>query len=101
MKGVRYWEYNVWKPDFLGKFTDTFGLFFDLKEYEKKKQTAMKSLGSESKAILGCIKVACIGPITADTAAAAGLVVAITANDYTAQGLVEALEAHFAQETTP
>jgi len=47
MKGVKYWEYNVWKPDFIGDFPDTFGLFFDKKEYELKKSTAMKRLGRD------------------------------------------------------
>lgn len=40
--------------------------------------------------------VACIGPITADTARELGLHVDIVAGEYTVNGLVEALVAHFA-----
>lgn len=44
MKGNKYWEYNIWKPDFFGRFTDTFGYFFDVDEYNKKKNKAMVTL---------------------------------------------------------
>lgn len=47
MKGVKYWEYNVWKPDFIGPFTNTFGLFFNIQKYEEKKRIAMKRLGQD------------------------------------------------------
>jgi uroporphyrinogen III methyltransferase / synthase len=40
--------------------------------------------------------VACIGPIAAQAASEAGLCVAVVAGSYTAEGLIEALEAHFA-----
>ena len=40
--------------------------------------------------------VACIGPIAAEAAREAGLRVAAVATSYTAEGLIEALEAHFA-----
>jgi uroporphyrinogen III methyltransferase/synthase len=40
--------------------------------------------------------IACIGPITADTARELGLHVDITAAEYTVEGLVEALKDHFA-----
>ena len=39
--------------------------------------------------------VACIGPITADTARKLGLEVAVEASEHTAEGLVEALESYF------
>jgi len=44
---------------------------------------------------LSRLKVACIGPITAETARAAGLRVDVTANDFTVAGLLEALRRHF------
>ncbi len=49
-KGIKYWSYGVWKPDFIGQFTDTYGLFFDKDEYEKKKDSAMQSLSSDVRA---------------------------------------------------
>ena len=45
---------------------------------------------------LSYLTVACIGPITADTARNAGLQVDVVAEEYTVTGLVAALEAHFA-----
>jgi uroporphyrinogen III methyltransferase/synthase len=42
--------------------------------------------------ILGDPIVACIGPITAETAREVGLQVDVEAKDYTVQGLVEALK---------
>jgi uroporphyrinogen III methyltransferase/synthase len=44
------------------------------------------------------IVVACIGPITADTARELGLSVQIVANEYTIAGLVEALTAYYIKE---
>jgi uroporphyrinogen III methyltransferase/synthase len=41
--------------------------------------------------------VACIGPVTAQTARSAGLHVDVVANDSTSEGLAEALAAHVAQ----
>lgn len=41
--GKKYWEYNV-KGDFNGGFTNTFGLFFDENEYNKKKDIATENL---------------------------------------------------------
>ncbi|MCI0814210.1 MAG: uroporphyrinogen-III synthase, partial [Chloroflexi bacterium] len=38
--------------------------------------------------------IACIGPITADTARENGLTVDVMASEYTVEGLVEALAAH-------
>lgn len=48
---------------------------------------------------LGGVKIACIGPVTADTAANAGLTVDVLANDSTVGDLVEAIEHHYSQET--
>ena len=44
------------------------------------------------------IKIACIGPITAQAAIEAGLKVDILATEYTVEGLVKALENHFDKE---
>lgn len=41
------------------------------------------------------VRIACIGPITANTAREMGLRVDVVANNYTAAGLVEALEGYF------
>ena len=44
--------------------------------------------------------IACIGPITAAAARDAGLTVDVEASEYTIEGLVEAVAAHFAMETS-
>lgn len=41
-KGAKYWDYYSQKPDFLGDFTNTEGLFFDMDQYEKKKDKAIE-----------------------------------------------------------
>jgi uroporphyrinogen III methyltransferase/synthase len=46
--------------------------------------------------LLENVTVACLGPITAATAAELGLHVAVTPDEYTIEGLVEALVDHFA-----
>ncbi|MCL4425497.1 MAG: uroporphyrinogen-III C-methyltransferase [Firmicutes bacterium] len=51
----------------------------------------LKLLGSGGKELLQGIKVACIGPVTADTARENGLPVAVVAKEYTIEGLVQAL----------
>ncbi|MGE5576256.1 MAG: uroporphyrinogen-III C-methyltransferase [Syntrophothermus sp.] len=57
----------------------------------------VKLMGVEDIAgLLQTVTVACIGPITADTARELGLHVDIMAGEYTINGLVEALAAHFA-----
>jgi uroporphyrinogen-III synthase len=55
-------------------------------------------LGSRALELLQGAVIACIGPITAQTARSRGLRVAVTANVYTMEGLVAALLAYF-QET--
>ncbi len=51
------------------------------------------------KASLARAAIACIGPITAQAARVLGLTVAVQAEVYTMDGLVEALEAHFEKKT--
>lgn len=59
----------------------------------------MSLLENQNKAeILEGLKIACIGPITADTATKLGLNVDVMALDYTIDGLVEALINHFNAE---
>jgi uroporphyrinogen-III synthase len=46
---------------------------------------------------LGTVVVACIGPVTAQTAGELGLTVAVEPEEYTIPALVEALGAYFAE----
>jgi uroporphyrinogen III methyltransferase/synthase len=57
-------------------------------------QRLVEGLGDA--ALLRDVVVAAIGPITADAARALGLPAQVVASEYTAPGLVRALEAHFA-----
>jgi uroporphyrinogen III methyltransferase/synthase len=52
------------------------------------------ALGEHADVVRGFV-VACIGPVTADAVRALGWPVHVTARDYTARGLVEALRAHY------
>jgi uroporphyrinogen III methyltransferase/synthase len=52
-------------------------------------------------AIAGRVAVACIGPVTADEARAAGLPVDVLAREATIPSLADALEAHFAPSAHP
>jgi uroporphyrinogen III methyltransferase/synthase len=54
-------------------------------------------LGSDAKALLSRVTLASIGPITTKTALDHGLRVAVTASEYTIEGLLDALEAHFSK----
>lgn len=54
-------------------------------------------LGSEAPALLGDVVIASIGPITSETARSRGLRVDVEATEYTVDGLLDALEAHFAR----
>ncbi len=56
----------------------------------------VEGLGSEATALLSSVCLAAIGPITAQTLCDLGLPPQVIADEYTAQGLVEALVAHFA-----
>jgi uroporphyrinogen III methyltransferase/synthase len=57
-------------------------------------------LGPDASDLLRRTKVGCIGPITADTAAGAGLDVAIQPAAYTVPAFAEAILQHFATTTT-
>ena len=54
------------------------------------------ALGDDAAALLAHTVVACIGPVTAETARACGLEPRVVARAYTIEGLVAALEAFFA-----
>lgn len=55
-------------------------------------------LGAEARTIVDNALIACIGPITAQTARELGLRVDLVAEEYTARGLIAALAKHFAAE---
>ena len=46
--GKKFWEYNV-KSDFNGNFTNTFGLFFDRDEYERRKDEATQKITHDNR----------------------------------------------------
>jgi uroporphyrinogen-III synthase len=50
--------------------------------------------------LLADVVVACIGPITAQTAREAGLNVALVSDTHTVDGLVDALQDHFRESIT-
>jgi len=61
----------------------------------------IKMIGKEHlSTIANTCQIACIGPITADTAAKAGLTPTIVAEEYTIAGLVDSLTAIWGGETT-
>lgn len=64
-------------------------------------QHTLNALGSEGHGLLRGLTLASIGPITTQTAIDLGLDVQITAEEYTIEGLVAAIHAHFAQAQTP
>ena len=51
--------------------------------------------GDELEALLKRTKVACMGPVTADTARRLGMRVDIIAGEYTTRGLAQAVASHF------
>jgi uroporphyrinogen-III synthase len=55
------------------------------------------ALGESAADLLSGTVVACIGPVTAETARERGLRVDVTAQEYTLAGLLDALERHFAR----
>ncbi len=57
----------------------------------------MELIGEELKPQLAKVAVACIGPVTAQTAEQAGLKVDVMAEEYTVDGLIAALEKHFSR----
>ena len=60
--------------------------------------TNLLSLIGGEQEVLERVTVACIGPVTAATAAKAGLKVDIVAHEHTIPGLVEALEEYFQRD---
>lgn len=58
--------------------------------------SVLELLGADAAELLARVTVASIGPITTKTALARGLNVAVTAERYTVDGLLDALERHFA-----
>jgi uroporphyrinogen III methyltransferase/synthase len=60
----------------------------------------VEMLGPDAPALLSRVALASIGPITSATAARHGLEVAVTAETYTVEGLLDALEKHYATELT-
>jgi len=45
--GKKTWNMHCIKSDFYGSFTNTDGLFYDLKEYDDKKESAIKSINDK------------------------------------------------------
>ncbi len=62
--------------------------------------TNLMALVGDPKALRG-VTIACIGPITAETAGEHGLSVDIVASGYTVDGLVDALVAHYVAHVAP
>jgi uroporphyrinogen III methyltransferase/synthase len=60
----------------------------------------VEMLGPDAASLLARVTLASIGPITSATAARHGLEVAVTAETYTVEGLLDALEKHYATELT-
>jgi uroporphyrinogen III methyltransferase/synthase len=58
----------------------------------------VEMLGPDAPVLLSRVTLASIGPITTATAARRGLEVAVTAETYTVEGLLDALEKHYATE---
>lgn len=48
MKGLKFWEYMIEKPDFIGDFVNTYGLFWDTDKYEQKKNEATDTIESDN-----------------------------------------------------
>ena len=58
------------------------------------------ALGAEAHELLAPVVVASIGPVTSETARRRGLHVTVEAGKYTIDGLVDALESHYASKET-
>ena len=54
------------------------------------------ALGARAQELLGKLTVACIGPVTRETAEHSGLRIDVEAEVFTVEGLLDALETHFA-----
>lgn len=59
--------------------------------------SVVELLGAEASELLGLVKVASIGPITAQTAADLGVRVDVAAREYTVEGLLDAMEQRAAE----
>jgi hypothetical protein len=46
-RGAKMWNMKMIPPNFVGRFTNTFGYFVDVNEYNKKKADAVKSLAED------------------------------------------------------
>jgi uroporphyrinogen III methyltransferase/synthase len=57
----------------------------------------VEALGDRAKELLGRLTVACIGPVTRETAERAGLRIDVEARVFTVPGLLDALEEHFSR----
>jgi uroporphyrinogen III methyltransferase/synthase len=55
-----------------------------------------KALGADSPALLGSTMVACIGPVTAETARNLGITPVVVASEHTIPGLVTAIREYYA-----
>jgi uroporphyrinogen III methyltransferase/synthase len=60
----------------------------------------VEMLGADAASLRSRVTLASIGPITSARAARRGLEVAVTAETYTVEGLLDALEKHYATELT-
>lgn len=49
--GKKFYNYSTQNADFYGRFTDTFGLFWDKEEYDKKKEIAIRSIGNTEEKV--------------------------------------------------
>ncbi|MFC0297008.1 uroporphyrinogen-III synthase [Geobacillus jurassicus] len=58
----------------------------------------VRLLGKEAVSLLFGVAVACIGPVTKEAAERAGIPVHICAADYTADGIIKAMEQYFSME---
>jgi uroporphyrinogen III methyltransferase/synthase len=58
----------------------------------------VQMLGRDASRLLQGLSVASIGPITTETAEKSGLKVAVTASEYTIEGLVKALGEHYGKQ---
>ncbi|HKY38865.1 MAG TPA: uroporphyrinogen-III C-methyltransferase [Polyangiaceae bacterium] len=63
--------------------------------------STLEALGSRGKELLGRTTLASIGPVTTKTLEALGLAATVQAQIYTVEGLLDALERHFAARPRP
>jgi uroporphyrinogen III methyltransferase/synthase len=85
------------KAEALRELFETGGLDTVLFTSSSTVEGVMALLGPDAPALLSRVTVASIGPVTTETARSAGLTVSVTAADYTIDGLLDALEQHYAR----